>query len=87
MPQGCACGGICLDTCHAFQAGYDLAREEGLYEIVREIERDIGVQRVRLIHLNDSKRAFHSGLTGMSTSAQGRSERKAETDHPSSFTK
>ena len=54
--------GICLDTCHAFQAGYDLAREEGLYEIVREIERDIGVQRVRLIHLNDSKRAFHSGV-------------------------
>ena len=29
---------------------------------MREIERDIGVQRVRLIHLNDSKRAFHSGV-------------------------
>ena len=55
-------GGICLDTCHAFQAGYDLSHEEGLDEIVREIERNIGLERVKLIHLNDSKRAFHAGV-------------------------
>lgn len=55
-------GGICLDTCHAFQAGYDLSSEEGLDEMVREIERDIGVERVKLIHLNDSKRAFNAGV-------------------------
>jgi len=54
--------GICLDTCHAFQAGYDLSSEEGLDEIVREIEREIGLERVRLIHLNDSKRAFNAGV-------------------------
>lgn len=52
--------GICLDTCHAFQAGYDLSSEEGLAEIVREIEREIGFERVKLIHLNDSKRAFNA---------------------------
>lgn len=54
--------GICLDTCHAFQAGYDLSREEGLHEMVREIERTIGLKRVKLIHLNDSKRAFNAGV-------------------------
>jgi len=54
--------GICLDTCHAFQAGYDLSSEEGLDEIVREIEREIGLERVRLIHLNDSKMAFNAGV-------------------------
>jgi deoxyribonuclease-4 len=54
--------GICLDTCHAFQAGYDLSSEEGLDEIVREIEREIGVERVKLVHLNDSKRAFNAGV-------------------------
>ena len=54
--------GICLDTCHAFQAGYDLSSEEGLAEIVREIEREIGFERVKLIHLNDSKRTFNAGV-------------------------
>ena len=52
--------GICLDTCHAFQAGYDLSNEEGLAEIVREIELEIGFERVKLMHLNDSKRAFNA---------------------------
>jgi deoxyribonuclease-4 len=54
--------GICLDTCHAFQAGYNLSREEGLDKIVKEIERHMGLERVKLIHLNDSKRAFNAGV-------------------------
>lgn len=54
--------GICLDTCHAFQAGYDLSREEGVDKIVREIEQDIGFELVKLIHLNDSKRVFNAGV-------------------------
>jgi deoxyribonuclease-4 len=53
-------GGICIDTCHAFQAGYDISGEEGLSEIVREIRTYIGFDRVKLIHLNDSKRAYNS---------------------------
>lgn len=53
-------GGICLDTCHAFQAGYDLSGEKGVREIVREIKEEIGLEKVKLIHLNDSRKAFNS---------------------------
>jgi len=53
-------GGICLDTCHAFQAGYEISKGEGVAEIAGEIERHMGLEKVKLIHLNDSKRAFNS---------------------------
>ena len=53
-------GGICLDTCHAFQAGYEISRREGVEEIAGEIERHMGLEKVKLIHLNDSKRTFYS---------------------------
>ncbi len=55
-------GGICLDTCHAFQAGYEISKEEGIAQIAGEIERYMGLEKVRLIHLNDSKKAFNSGV-------------------------
>lgn len=47
--------GICIDTCHAFQAGYDLRGEKGIQNLYDEIERHIGFSKVKLIHLNDSK--------------------------------
>ncbi|MCL4474715.1 MAG: deoxyribonuclease IV [Nitrospirae bacterium] len=53
-------GGICLDTCHAFQAGYEISKGEGVAEIAGEIERHMGLEKVKLIHLNDSKKAFNS---------------------------
>jgi len=53
-------GGVCIDTCHAFQAGYDLTNAEGVEGMKREIDARVGMERVRLIHLNDSKRPFHS---------------------------
>lgn len=53
-------GGICLDTCHAFAAGYDLTKEDELSEFINEIDTYIGFDKVRLIHLNDSKKAFNS---------------------------
>ncbi len=53
-------GGICLDTCHAFQAGYEISKEEGITKIAEEIEHHAGLEKVRLIHLNDSKKAFNS---------------------------
>jgi len=52
--------GICLDTCHAFQAGYDIRSEKGVGKMVREIEKYIGIKNLKLIHLNDSKRPFNS---------------------------
>jgi len=59
---GALVGGICLDTCHAFQSGYDLSTGEGLDGMIREIEQTMGLERVKLIHLNDSKRAFNAGV-------------------------
>jgi deoxyribonuclease-4 len=53
-------GGICLDTCHAFASGYDLSTERGLSEFIMEIERCVGSDAVKLIHLNDSRRGCGS---------------------------
>ena len=46
--------GVCLDTCHAFAAGYDLRDPTGLEATLAEFERRIGLARLELIHLNDS---------------------------------
>ncbi len=46
--------GLCLDTAHAYLAGYDLATKEGLDEMLDEIEGFIGIRLLKLIHLNDA---------------------------------
>jgi deoxyribonuclease-4 len=52
--------GFCLDTAHAFAAGYDLSHEKGVDETIKEFERLIGLDRLQLIHLNDSRTPFNS---------------------------
>lgn len=47
--------GLCLDTAHVFQAGYDISTKSGLETTIDELEREVGLGRLRLIHLNDSK--------------------------------
>ncbi len=47
--------GICFDTCHAFTAGYELRTPDGLAETLEEFDHEIGIDRLCLIHLNDSK--------------------------------
>jgi len=47
--------GICLDTAHAFQAGYNLSTKKGLDETLTEFDRLIGLKNLHLLHLNDSK--------------------------------
>lgn len=47
--------GVCIDTCHAHAAGYDLKTEEGFSDFLQEIEEDLGLESVKVIHLNDSK--------------------------------
>ncbi|HCP32143.1 TPA: endonuclease [Candidatus Acetothermia bacterium] len=47
--------GICLDTCHAFAAGYELRTFEGLAETLEALDREVGLGRLKVIHLNDSK--------------------------------
>jgi deoxyribonuclease IV len=48
--------GVCVDTCHVFAAGYDLATEEGAGRTVEELDRVVGLRNVRAFHLNDSKK-------------------------------
>lgn len=47
--------GLCFDTCHAFAAGYPMKTAEDIEALVRVIGSDVGLKRLRLIHLNDSK--------------------------------
>ena len=47
--------GVCLDTCHAFAAGYELRTETGIEETLAQFDDQIGIKNLRIIHLNDSK--------------------------------
>ena len=53
--------GVCLDTCHAFAAGHDLATPGGVRKLLNRLVRVIGRDRLQLIHANDSKDALGSG--------------------------
>lgn len=55
-------GGVVIDTCHAFAAGYAIGDDKGLSIFLDEIKSYIGLDRVKLIHLNDSKRQFNSSV-------------------------
>jgi deoxyribonuclease IV len=52
--------GICLDTCHAFASGYDLASEEAVAETMDKFDSQVGYGYLKLIHLNDSRDEFFS---------------------------
>jgi deoxyribonuclease IV len=54
--------GVCLDTCHVFAAGYDISTEEGYEKTIRDFDDIIGLKRLKVIHLNDSKGALGSRL-------------------------
>lgn len=48
--------GVCLDTCHIFAAGYDISTEDGYFSTMDEFNRIIGIEKLKLFHLNDSKK-------------------------------
>jgi deoxyribonuclease-4 len=52
--------GVCLDTCHAFAAGYDLRTEEGYEAMMAELDAELGLETVGCLHFNDSKGEFDS---------------------------
>ncbi len=54
--------GICFDTCHAFAAGYELRTAEGLAETLGQFDEMIGLQNLKVVHLNDTKGGKGSGL-------------------------
>jgi len=52
--------GVCLDTCHVFAAGYDLRDQVSYDATFAEFDRVIGLDRLKVIHLNDSKKGLGS---------------------------
>ncbi|HUU74896.1 MAG TPA: deoxyribonuclease IV [Methanoregulaceae archaeon] len=54
--------GVCFDTCHAFGAGYDLRTTEGVREVMHAFDEEIGLDMIKLVHLNDSKGELGGGL-------------------------
>ena len=50
--------GVCLDTCHVYDGGYDIVND--LDGVLREFDRVIGLNRLKALHLNDSKNPFAS---------------------------
>jgi len=54
--------GLCLDTAHTFASGYDLRVDDGIERTVDEVAEYIGVERLKLIHANDSKVGLNSAV-------------------------
>lgn len=53
--------GVCLDTCHAFAAGYDIASSKESFEkVIEQFEAIVGLKYLKGMHLNDSKNEFNS---------------------------
>jgi deoxyribonuclease-4 len=53
--KGPLIAGVCFDTCHAYAAGYDFRGKKGMRSFLDEAEKNMILQRIKLIHLNDSK--------------------------------
>ena len=54
--------GVCLDTSHAFAAGYDLRTKKGVVKVIEEIDRFIGFTNLKVLHLNDSREEYNSRI-------------------------
>ncbi len=52
--------GVCIDTCHAYAAGYDIKTEEGYQETFKQFDEIIGFSFLKGMHLNDSKKGLGS---------------------------
>lgn len=51
---------VCLDTCHVFAAGYDLTTKKGFEKVFSEFDKIVGLDRIKVIHCNDSKNPLGS---------------------------
>lgn len=52
--------GVCIDTCHAIAAGYDLRGKEGVTSVLSRFDEIVGISYLRAMHLNDSKKGVGS---------------------------
>ena len=69
--------GLCLDTCHLFAAGYPIHRSEGLEQLLQRVESLFGLERLRCLHLNDSRHALESRRDRHANIGQGEIGRDA----------
>ena len=69
--------GVCLDTCHAFAAGYDLRSDEGYAAFVDEVSRTVTLERVAAVHLNDSRFGLDSHKDRHASIGEGELGREA----------
>ena len=54
--------GVCFDTCHAFAAGYDIRTKKAYLATMREFDREIGLEHLSVIHLNDAMKELASRI-------------------------
>jgi deoxyribonuclease-4 len=52
---------VCIDTCHAFAAGYDLSTRAGVASVVKELDAEVGLGNLAVVHCNDSKTECGAG--------------------------
>jgi len=62
---------VCFDSCHVFAAGYDLRRPEDVKAVIVEFDKQIGLDRLALFHLNDSKKSCGSRVDRHQLIGQG----------------
>jgi deoxyribonuclease-4 len=63
---------VCLDTAHAFAAGYDLSLPKGAEKTFAEFDSIIGISRLSVLHINDSKSALGSRVDRHDNLGKGR---------------
>ena len=63
--------GVCIDTCHAFAAGYDLHSEDGFIKSFEEFDKVVGFQYLKGMHLNDAMKPLASRVDRHSSLGEG----------------
>jgi deoxyribonuclease IV len=54
--------GVCLDSCHLFASGYDITKPAELDDLIDRLDREIGLDHLRCLHVNDSKTPLSSNV-------------------------
>lgn len=69
--------GVCIDTCHAWAAGYDIRSAAGYHQAIAALHRAVGLKHVHVIHVNDSKGGCNSHVDRHQNIGQGTLGREA----------
>ena len=64
--------GVCLDTCHLYASGFDIGSEEAVKSSLGLLNEIVGFERLKVVHLNDSREHSAAGSTGTRTLVKGR---------------